>query len=101
MKELPSRLLGVALLGAFALYASTKDAAHLQEVFWVCHVASVMMALGLLSGWHRLVCMGFLLHVGFGTVGWLLDVLATHDTTLSSVIIHGLTLVAGTLEVRR
>lgn len=101
MKELPSRLLGVALLGAFALHAYTKGVAQLQEMVWLCHVATALMALGLLAGWHRLVCMGFILHVGFGTVGWLLDVLAGHDTTVSSVIIHGLTLVAGTLEVRR
>ncbi|WP_224240983.1 hypothetical protein [Hyalangium gracile] len=101
MKELPSRLLGVALLGAFALHAATKDAAHLQEMLWLCHVATVVMALGLLSGWHRLVAMGFLLHVGFGTVGWLLDVLATRDTTPSSVLVHVLPLVFGALEVRR
>jgi hypothetical protein len=101
VKELPSRLLGVALLGAFALHASTKDAAHLQEVLWVCHVASVLMALGLLSGWYRLVAMGLLLHVGFGTVGWLLDVVATRDTTPTSVLLHLLPLVAGAREVRR
>jgi hypothetical protein len=101
MKTLPSRLLGVALLGAFALHASIKDAAHLQEMLWACHVATLMMAIGLLAGWHRLVASGFLMHVGFGTVGWLLDVLATHDTTPTSVIAHALPLVAGAIEVRR
>jgi hypothetical protein len=101
MRLLPSRLLGVVLLGAFALHASSKDVAHLQEMLWLCHVATVVMAVGLLAGWHRLVVAGFLMHVGCGTAGWALDVLATHDTTPSSVLVHVLPLAFGALEVRR
>jgi hypothetical protein len=70
-------------------------------MLWLCHVASALMAIGLLAGRHRLVAAGFLFHVGFGTLGWVLDVLATNDTTLSSVLVHLLTLVAGVVEVRR
>ncbi|HYH97126.1 hypothetical protein [Hyalangium sp.] len=100
MKRLPSRVLGLALVGALALHTASKDAAHLQEMLWLCHVATLLMALGLLAGWHRWVAGGFLLHVAFGTVGWFIDVLETRDTTLSSVLVHMLPLVAGALEVR-
>jgi hypothetical protein len=101
MTSLPSRALGLALMGVLALHTASKDAAHLQEMLWLCHVATLLMAMGLLAGWHRWVAGGFLLHVAFGTVGWLLDVLETGDTTLSSVLVHMLPLVAGTLEVKR
>ena len=101
MRPIPSRVLGVALLGAFALHAASKDAAHLQEMLWLCHVATVLMALGLLAGWHRVVAAGFLLHVGFGTASWVLDILAHHDTTASSVLVHLLPLAVGAIEVRR
>ena len=101
MKDVPTRALGLALLGAFVLHAALKDAAHLQEMFWLCHVATMLMVIGLLAGWHRMVAGGFLFHVGFGTLGWVLDVVTTRVTTFSSVFIHVLTLVAGVVEVRR
>jgi hypothetical protein len=101
MKGLPSRALGLGLVAALALHTASKGATLVQEMLWLCHVATLIMALGLVVGWHRGVAAGFLLHVGFGTVGWLLDVLATGDTTLSSVLVHVLPLVAGALEVRR
>jgi hypothetical protein len=96
-----SRVLGLVLAGAWALHASTKHGISLQELLWLCHVASALMAIGLLAGVHRLVAAGFLLHVGFGTVGWLLDLLATRETTPTSVLLHLLPLVIGTIEVRR
>ena len=73
MKPVLSRALGLALVGALAFHTASKGAAHVQEMLWLCHVATALMALGLLVGWHRAVAGGFLLHVGFGTVGWLLD----------------------------
>lgn len=101
MKDLPSRVLGLALLGAFVLHAVSKDAAHLQEMFWLCHVATALMTIGLLAGWHRMVAGGFLFHLGFGTLAWVLDVVTTGATTFSSVLIHLLSLVAGAIEVKR
>ena len=101
MKLPPARIMGLALVGALALHTASKDAAHEQEMLWLCHVATAVMALGLLAGWHRVMAGGFILHVGFGTVGWLLDVVATQDTTVSSVLVHLLPLAAGVIEVRR
>ena len=101
MKWPSSRVLGLVLAVAWALHASTKAGVHLQELLWLCHVASAVMAIGLLTGVHRLVAAGFLLHVGFGTLGWLLDLLATRETTPSSVILHLLPLVIGPIEIRR
>jgi hypothetical protein len=94
-------VLGLMLAGAWALHASTKHGIQLQELLWLCHVASALMVLGLLAGAHRLVAAGFLLHAGFGTVGWLLDVLATRETTPSSVLLHLLPLVVGAIELKR
>lgn len=94
-------MLGVVLAGAWALHASTKTGIHFQELLWLCHVATALMALGLLAGMHRLVAAGFLLHVGFGTIGWLLDLLTTLETTATSVVLHLLPLVIGPIEVRR
>ncbi len=96
-----SRVLGLMLAGAWGWHASTKHGIHFQELLWLCHVASALMALGLLAGVHRLVAAGFLLHVGFGTVGWVLDVLATRETTPSSVLLHLLPLVIGAIELKR
>ncbi len=101
MKRLSPRLLGLLLLGALALHTASKDAAHLQEMLWTCHMATAVMALGLLVGAHRWVAGAFLLHVGFGTAIWLVDLVATRETTLSSLLVHGLPLTAGALEVRR
>jgi hypothetical protein len=101
MKPPSPRVMGLALVAALALHATSKGAAHLQEMFWLCHVATALMAIGLLAGWHRVVATGFILHLGFGTVGWLLDVVATRDTTVSSVLVHLLPLAAGAIEVRR
>jgi hypothetical protein len=100
--RLPSgRMLGLMLMGAFALHAASKGATHLQEMLWMCHVATALMAVGLLAGWHRLTAAALLLHVGFGTASWVLDLVVTRQTTPSSVLVHVLPLVAGGLEVRR
>jgi hypothetical protein len=101
MKDVPARALGLALLGAFVLHAASKGAAHLQEMLWLCHVATMLMVIGLLAGSHRMVAGGFLFHVGFGTLSWVLDVVTTRETTFSSVLIHVLSLAAGGVEVRR
>jgi hypothetical protein len=94
-------MLGLMIAGSLALHASTKGTALLQELLWLCHVATGLMALGLLAGAHRVVAAGFLLHVGMGTAGWLLDLVATRETTPSSVLVHVLPLVSGALELRR
>lgn len=101
MKSIPSPVLGGVLLGALALHASTKGLDHLQEMLWLCHVGTGVMAVGLLAGWHRLVVAGFLMHVGCGTLGWAMDALVMHDTTLSSTLVHVLPLVFGVVEIRR
>jgi hypothetical protein len=101
MKLQARHLLGLMLLGALALHAALKGMALLQEMLWMCHVATALMALGLLTGWYRAVAVAFLLHTGFGTGTWVLDIVVTGVTTPSSVLVHVLPLVAGGLEVRR
>ena len=101
MRPPSSRVLGLMLAGAWALHASTKPGIYLQELLWLCHVATAVMVIGLLAGVHRLVAAGFLLHVGFGALAWLVDALAMGETTLSSVLLHVLPLVIGPIEIRR
>jgi hypothetical protein len=94
-------VLGLVLAGAWVLHASTKSGVHLQEMLWLCHVATALMAIGLLVGARRVAAAGFLFHPGFGTLAWLLDAVAMRETTPSSLLIHLLPLVIGSVEVRR
>src|SRR5581483_8610552 len=90
--------LGAMIIGALVWHAVTKLPDHLAEMIWVCHVASLVMAIGLLAGRQALAA-GLLLHLAWGAPAWALDALATRSTTLTSVLVHALPLGAGALAV--
>lgn len=98
----PQRVaLGVVLLLALGAHGLQKWLAgvSLQEMVWGCHLATLVLALGLLANVERLTVIGLVFHVGVGAPAWVIEV-ATNGTTATSTAAHVLPLVAGTLALR-
>jgi hypothetical protein len=95
------RALGLALFAALALHALDKGWALLPEMLWVCHVASAILAAGLLVRARWLVAIGFLLHVAVGLPSFLLDVAFGAVPTPTSWLVHLLAPGAGYFALRR
>jgi hypothetical protein len=79
------RALGILVLALLAVHAVELDS--LQELLYACHVATILIGVGLLAGSRALVGAGFLFHLAVGFPSWLLDALA-RSTTISSVAVH-------------
>jgi hypothetical protein len=94
------RGLGIALLAALVLHAATKGQARLPELLWLCHVASALLAVGLLASARWLVALGFLIHVGMGMPAFLVDVAFGERPSPTSWLVHILPLVAGGVALR-
>ena len=92
---------GTVLAGLLAAHAWTKPAGMLPEMAWACHVATALVALGLLAGVPRLTAVGFLFHAGPGIVAYVIEVATARETTLTSALLHVLTPLLGALQVRR
>ena len=58
------------------------------ELFWICHVTSLLIAVGLFGRSTSLLATGFVLYLGAGIPPWLIDVAFTGQTTASSVTTH-------------
>jgi hypothetical protein len=70
-------------------------------MLYACHVATTVMALGVLFRRSRLILFGFSFHLGAGFWGYLFDICEHHTTTWTSVLAHVLPLAVGLFEVRR
>ena len=96
------RGLGLALLAALVLHAATKGQERLPELLCLCHVASALLAVGLLASVRWLVALGFLIHVGMGMPAFLVDVVFGQERpSPTSWLVHLLPLVAGGVAVWR
>jgi hypothetical protein len=97
------RWTGLVLLGALVLHALLEKlpAGRLPEMLFDCHVASVLLAMGLLARRRELVAVGFMFHAGVGFWGWFIDLVATMHTSFTSVLVHLLPLGLGYAELRR
>lgn len=73
----------------------------LPEMLWACHVATAILALGVLLQKKELVLFGFSFHLGAGMWGYLFDLVAMRTTTWTSFLVHLLPLTVGVIEVRR
>jgi len=104
------RWLGLAVMVALAAHAwGWRD--HLAVMLWSCHVASLVLAMGLLMNWPWAVGAGFLFHLAIGLPAWAIEVAVTRGTfgapqidwqTLgTSILLHVLTPVAGVIYVWR
>jgi hypothetical protein len=92
---------GALLLAALAVHTLAKGHGQAWEMLWACHVASTVLALGVLTGRALPSAAGFLFHVGMGFPGWLLDVIATRTTSVTSVVVHLLPLAVGAVAAMR
>ena len=89
------------MVAAFAAHAIAKPPGHLQEMMWLCHVASLVLAVGLFARSQRLVAAGFLFVVAYGLPAFLLDLWLIGETTPTSVVMHLVPLGAGAVAVAR
>lgn len=75
---------------------------HLDELLWLCHVATGAIVLGLAAGWPRVVAGAWLFHLAWGAPMWLLDAVATGEVLPSSVAAHlGPLVLGGSYLARR
>ncbi|MDP2305880.1 MAG: hypothetical protein Q8P18_07610 [Pseudomonadota bacterium] len=96
-----SRLLGLLLVLLLAWHTSEKvQTGLLPEMFWACHLASALAAVGLLVNRPALAVFGGLFHVVCGLPAWLLE-LALNGTTVSSAALHLVTPALGVWAARR
>ena len=95
------RALGALLVVALTAHAIGKGWAHADEMLWLCHVASLVLAVGLVTERARLIASGWLFHLGWGAAMWAMDVVQTGTTTPTSVLVHALPLVAGGVWLAR
>ena len=73
----------------------------LPEMLYACHVATAILAVGVLFQIKELIIFGFSFHLGAGMWGYFFDLVATRTTTWTSVLVHATPLVIGFAEVRR
>ena len=102
-----TRWLGIALLAALALHAWSMGRADLPHMLWSCHVATFVLAVGILLRAPTLVATGFLFHLAIGLPAWSVEVILTRGTfggtavigrvVATSILVHGLPIVAGVL----
>jgi hypothetical protein len=95
---LAAGLLGAALVAR----AVSMGTGHLDELWWLCHVATGAMVLGLAAGAPRIVAGAWLYHLVWGAPVWLLDAVATGQALPSSIAAHvGPLVIGGWYLVRR
>jgi hypothetical protein len=103
--------LGLLVLAALALHAWSMGQPNLPHMLWSCHVASAVLAIGLLLNRITLVAAGFLFHLAIGFPAWLIEVVVSRGTfgasavtprvLATSILVHSLPLIAGALYLRR
>ncbi|MDP2316859.1 MAG: hypothetical protein Q8P41_28465 [Pseudomonadota bacterium] len=96
-----SRALGVLLATLLAWHTLEKvQTGLLPEMFWACHLATAIAAVGCLVDRPALSTFGGLFHLVVGLPAWLLE-LAVHGTTPSSAALHLVTPAVGVWAARR
>ena len=88
MSPSPSRWLGLWPLGFVTVHLTLRIAAgHPEDALWLCHVADLLLAIGLLARRPRIWAVGALWIV-WGTPLWLLDVAGGGTFRVTSVGTH-------------
>jgi hypothetical protein len=93
--------LAAAVLGTLALHAAHKlEHGLIGEMLWACHVASLLIATGILTRQIWLVAVGTVFHMAVGIPAYALDVIMLQQTTVTSVLVHVVPPLAGFLALR-
>jgi hypothetical protein len=93
--------LAAAVTGALALHAGHKlELGLLGEMLWACHVASLLIAIGIFFRKLTLVAVGTLFHAAVGLPAYVLDVITLGQTTATSVLVHVLPPLAGLFSLK-
>lgn len=79
-------LLGGGILIALVVHAVSKGWALLPEMLWICHVASLVLALAIAFDRPRVAAPAFVSHL-VGIPVWLVDVFVS-TTTFGSLLAH-------------
>jgi len=59
-----------------------------SQLLWACHIASAVIAIGLVLGHRWLIAVGVLFHAGQGIPAYILDLIAVGENSLTSVLLH-------------
>jgi hypothetical protein len=93
--------LAAAVAFALALHALHKhEIGLLDEMLWACHVASLLIAVGIFFDQLTLVAVGTLFHAAVGLPAYALDVITLGQTTATSVLVHFLPPLAGIFTLK-
>ena len=97
------RWVGLVILAVVVAHAMVAKLPFglLPEMLWACHVATTILAFGVLLQKKELVLFGFSFHLGAGMWGYLFDLVAMRTTTWTSFLVHFVPLAVGFVEVRR
>ena len=79
---------------------TSSSTACSREMLWACHVASLLIAIGILAHRGWLVAVGTVFHLAVGVPAYAVDVIALGQTTLTSVLAHTVPPFAGLLALR-
>jgi hypothetical protein len=94
-------LFGFAVLVTIALHTAHKLEHDLfGEMLWACHVASLLIAIGLLARQSSVVAVGTLFHLAVGIPAYALDVFVLGQTSVTSVLVHLVPPLAGLVALR-
>jgi hypothetical protein len=81
-------VLAAALVAILAWRGRDLGVDRLDELAWLCHVATAAIALGLALGADKIVAGGWLFHLVWGLPMWLLDAVLSGHSAPSSVAAH-------------
>jgi hypothetical protein len=96
-----TKVLGLLAIACYGIHAATHlGRGEPQDLLWACHIAALLVGIGLLTGSATLNVIG-LLWSCFGTPLWLLYLLTGGELIEASFLTHGAALILGTIGVRR
>ena len=95
------RLLGALILALYGVLVLQKTQAGLgAELFWLSHVTSLILALGLLARVPLMVATGFLFHLAVALPAYIFYLATGGETSVVSFLLHLLTPLFGWIAWR-
>lgn len=96
-----ARILAFAILLSLAADLLLKDLNNLQQAFWACYWAALLLAAGILVRSDRMVSCGVIFFSGIGIPAWVMGRLMVERVDPTSALIHILPLLAGAAWLAR